>query len=95
MADLKKLTILHSNDMHGDFLAEEIDDDLVGGVSMLSGYLNKVRAAGSADQRKNLPACAGKFRLRHRGGAPPAAQSLDEPCRGQAVGPEWTDWIPE
>ena len=30
--------------MHGDFLAEEIDDDLVGGVSMLSGYLNKVRA---------------------------------------------------
>lgn len=44
MADLKKLTILHSNDMHGDFLAEEIDDNLVGGVSMLSGYLNKVRA---------------------------------------------------
>ena len=95
MADLKKLTILHSNDMHGDFLAEEIDDDLVGGVSMLSGYLNKVRAAGSADQRKNLPARAGKFRLRHRGGVPPAAQSLDEPCRGQAVGPEWTEWIPE
>ena len=95
MADLKKLTILHSNDMHGDFLAEEIDDELVGGVSMLSGYLNKVRAAGSADQRKNLPARAGKFRLRHRGGAPPAAQSLDEPCRGQAGGPEWTEWIPE
>ena len=95
MADLRNLTILHSNDMHGDFLAEEIDDDLVGGVSMLSGYLNKVRAAGSADQRKNLPARAGKFRLRHRGGVPPAAQSLDEPCRGQAVGPEWTEWIPE
>ena len=95
MADLRNLTILHSNDMHGDFLAEEIDDDLVGGVSMLSGYLNKVRAAGSADQRKNLPARAGKFRLRHRGGVPPAAQSLDEPCRGQAGGPEWTEWIPE
>ena len=95
MADLRNLTILHSNDMHGDFLAEEIDDDLVGGVSMLSGYLNKVRAAGSADQRKNLPARAGKFRLCHRGGVPPAAQSLDEPCRGQAVGPEWTEWIPE
>ena len=44
MADLRKLTILHSNDMHGDFLAEEIDDNLVGGVSRLSGYLNKVRA---------------------------------------------------
>ena len=74
---------------------EGIDDDLVGGVSMLSGYLNKVRAAGSADQRKNLPARAGKFRLRHRGGVPPAAQSLDESCRGQAGGPEWAEWIPE
>ena len=32
---MKKLTILHSNDMHGDFLAEKIDDNLVGGVSMI------------------------------------------------------------
>ena len=39
----KKLTLLHSNDLHGDFLAEEIDSQLVGGVSMLSGYLDKVR----------------------------------------------------
>ena len=54
-----------------------------------------LRAAGSADQRKNLPARAGKFRLCHRGGVPPAAQSLDEPCRGKAGGPEWTEWIPE
>ncbi len=44
MENFKKLTILHSNDMHGDFLAEEIDSSLVGGVSMLSGYVNKVRA---------------------------------------------------
>ena len=36
---LKKLTILHSNDLHGDFLAEKIDEKLIGGVSMLSGYL--------------------------------------------------------
>lgn len=43
MENFKKLTILHSNDMHGDFLAEEIDSSLVGGVSMLSGYVNKVR----------------------------------------------------
>ena len=28
----KKLTILHSNDLHGDFLAEHIDEKLVGGV---------------------------------------------------------------
>ena len=33
MKNLKKLTILHSNDMHGDFLAEQIDERLVGGVS--------------------------------------------------------------
>ena len=43
MKNLKKLTILHSNDMHGDFLAEQIDERLVGGVSLLSGYVNRVR----------------------------------------------------
>ena len=40
---MKKLTLLHSNDMHGDFLADEVDSKLVGGVSMLSGYLDRVR----------------------------------------------------
>lgn len=44
MKDLKKLTLLHSNDMHGDFLAEKVDDKLVGGVGLLCGYLRKVRA---------------------------------------------------
>ena len=39
----RNLTILHSNDLHGDFLAEHIDDKLVGGISRLSGYINKVR----------------------------------------------------
>lgn len=43
MKNTKKLTILHSNDMHGDFLTEKVDDSLVGGVSMLSGYINMVR----------------------------------------------------
>ena len=43
MKNLKKLTILHSNDLHGDFLAEKVDEKLVGGVSRLSGYINKVR----------------------------------------------------
>ena len=43
MANIKKLTLLHSNDLHGDFMTEQIDDKLVGGVSMLSGYVNKVR----------------------------------------------------
>ena len=44
MKNLKKLTLLHSNDLHGDFLAENLDDKLVGGVSLLSGYINKVRS---------------------------------------------------
>lgn len=39
MKNLKKLTILHSNDMHGDFLAEEESGKLIGGVSMLSGHI--------------------------------------------------------
>ena len=43
MGTYKKLTLLHSNDMHGDFLAEKIDENLSGGVSLLSGYVNKVR----------------------------------------------------
>lgn len=40
---LKKLTLLHSNDLHGDFMVEKINEQLVGGVSMLSGYVDKVR----------------------------------------------------
>ncbi len=42
----KRLVILHSNDMHGDFLAEmaEGKEELVGGLALLSGYINKVRA---------------------------------------------------
>ena len=43
MNHLKKLTILHSNDLHGDFLVEQTDERLVGGVSMLSGYINQVK----------------------------------------------------
>ncbi|MBQ4251488.1 MAG: metallophosphatase, partial [Erysipelotrichaceae bacterium] len=39
----KQITLLHSNDMHGDFLAEHVDDQLTGGVSMLSGYLTRCR----------------------------------------------------
>lgn len=43
MSNLVPLTILHSNDMHGDFLAENIDKNLIGGVSLLSGYVSKTR----------------------------------------------------
>jgi 5'-nucleotidase len=41
----KKFTILHSNDMHGDFAAEMRSGEtkLVGGLALLSGYINKVR----------------------------------------------------
>jgi len=43
MPNLKELTILHSNDLHGDFLANKVDAELLGGISMLSGYVSKVR----------------------------------------------------
>ncbi len=43
MKNTKKLTILHNNDLHGDFLEERIDKIDVGGVSMLSGYISAVR----------------------------------------------------
>ncbi len=40
----KHFTILHSNDLHGDFLAESQDDKgQVGGLALLSGYINQVR----------------------------------------------------
>ena len=55
MKNLKKLTLLHSNDMHGDFIAENIDSKLVGGVSLLCGYVNKVRA----DEKNVLYCIAG------------------------------------
>jgi len=42
----KKFTIIHSNDMHGDFLAEVQGEkgSTIGGLALLSGYLNKVRS---------------------------------------------------
>jgi 5'-nucleotidase len=52
MPNLKKLVILHSNDMHGDFLAEDQQEKLVGGVSLLSGYINQVR-----EEEKNVIYC--------------------------------------
>lgn len=44
-SDYLKLTLLHSNDMHGDFLAEvqEGSGSLIGGLGLLSGYISKVR----------------------------------------------------
>ena len=41
----QKFTLLHSNDMHGDFLTEvrEGSGKLIGGLGLLSGYISKVR----------------------------------------------------
>ncbi len=39
----RELTILHSNDLHGDFFSKEGAEGLIGGVSMLSGYIQQVR----------------------------------------------------
>lgn len=40
------ITLLHSDDMHGDFMAEveEGSGELIGGLGLLSGYISKVRA---------------------------------------------------
>ena len=48
---LKRFTILHSNDMHGDFLAEvdHGNGEMIGGLALLSGYINQVRS-----QEKNV-----------------------------------------
>ncbi len=43
MGEIKKLTILHSNDMHGDFMPAKADGKETGGLTRLSGYVNKVR----------------------------------------------------
>ena len=43
MERYKKLTLLHSNDMHGDFLPQTVDGKQTGGVAMLSGYIGRVR----------------------------------------------------
>lgn len=40
---IKKLTWLHSNDLHGDFYQELVNEQFTGGVSMLSGYITKER----------------------------------------------------
>ena len=44
MDTVKKLTILHSNDMHGDFLPSDKEGVKTGGLSLLSGYVNRVRS---------------------------------------------------
>ena len=43
MKRYKKLTLLHSNDLHGDFFSEENGKETIGGASRLSGYVSKVR----------------------------------------------------
>ena len=40
----RNLTLLHSNDLHGDFMSGRVDEELLGGISMLSGYVSKVKA---------------------------------------------------
>jgi len=43
MKNIKKFIILHSNDLHGDFFEEHEDGTISGGISRLSGYINRVR----------------------------------------------------
>ena len=41
---MKELTILHSNDMHGDFLIENRGGLVTGGLVQLSGYVKQEKA---------------------------------------------------
>ncbi len=45
MKKIRKFTILHSNDMHGDFFSDDktVRGELIGGLARLSGYIDKVR----------------------------------------------------
>lgn len=43
-SELIKLTLLHSNDIHGDFLPKDENGTVKGGIGRLAGYLDKVRA---------------------------------------------------
>ena len=49
MADTVKLTLLHSNDLHGDFLPAEKNGVLTGGMARLAGYVRHAR-----QQEQNL-----------------------------------------
>ncbi|MBR2263729.1 MAG: metallophosphoesterase, partial [Firmicutes bacterium] len=52
---IKKLTILHSNDIHGDFLPKDEAGKETGGLARLAGYVNKIRQ----EKRNVLYAMAG------------------------------------
>ena len=45
MSRYKNLTLLHSNDLHGDFFSEQENEKVLGGISMLSGYVSQVKEA--------------------------------------------------
>ncbi len=44
MDPIKKLTILHSNDLHGDFLPHGEGEEETAGLPRLAGYIDRVRA---------------------------------------------------
>lgn len=48
MSDIRKLVLLHNNDMHGAFLPETVDGKEVGGIARLSGKIKEIR-----DREKN------------------------------------------
>ena len=57
MGEIRKLTILHSNDMHGDFEPKVKDGKKTGGIAYLSGYIKKIRS----EEENVLYANAGDF----------------------------------
>lgn len=45
----RHITILHSNDLHGDFLPKDVDGISSGGIAQLSGYVREARKETSSD----------------------------------------------
>ena len=43
MSKIRELTLLHSNDLHGDFFPKEKNGVMEGGLARLSGYVEKIR----------------------------------------------------
>lgn len=55
MSDIRKLVLLHNNDMHGAFMPETVDGKETGGIARLAGMVNQIRD----ESRNTLFAIAG------------------------------------
>ena len=69
-AKSRKFTILHSNDLHGDFFPKETDGKESGGLSRLAGYVEKTRK-----EEENVIYAIASFSVRDKYPSPMTALS--------------------